>query len=81
MSETSSLTPSPTQGANDDFMPEQDLAAKIEDFGSRMTAIRESIGRVIYSQERRYTRDTNDNSSWWTLSNCGGSRPLENAPR
>ena len=51
MSETSSITPSPTQGANDDFMPEQDLAAKIEDFGSRMTAIRESIGRVIYGQE------------------------------
>ena len=51
MSETSSLTPSPTQGANDDSMPEHDLAAKIEDFGSRMTAIRESIGRVIYGQE------------------------------
>ena len=32
-------------------MNEQDLAGKIEEFGTRMTAIRESIGRVIYGQE------------------------------
>jgi len=51
LSETFSLTPSRTQGANEDFMNEQDLAGKIEEFGTRMTAIRESIGRVIYGQE------------------------------
>ena len=32
-------------------MNEQDLVGKIEEFGTRMTAIRESIGRVIYGQE------------------------------
>ena len=33
-------------------MNEQDVACKIEEFGTRMAAIRESIGKVIYGQEK-----------------------------
>lgn len=52
MTETSSLNPSAAEGANEASAPPSHLAAEIEAFGGRMGQVRESVGRVIYGQER-----------------------------
>ena len=52
VTETSSLNPSAAEGANEASAPPSHLAAEIEAFGGRMGQVRESVGRVIYGQER-----------------------------